>query len=326
MDLSVVIVNWNTRALLLECLAATRDELEREARASGLLGEIIVVDNGSRDGSADAVREAFDDVEVLPLPENRGYAAGNNAGIAVAKGRILLLLNSDAFLLPGALRVALDVFERSPDVAAAGVQLVHPDGRLQNSIHTFPRFWLELVPRALLELSMPKRFPSKRYRHAGPIDVDAVLGAAFFVRRAVIDEIGPLCEDYFFFLEETELCWRIKCARHRVVHIPAARAEHRSGASSKRRHSLATRVEFHRSLYHFLRTNQGVVPAAAVVVLRVVKGLVSLPFLLLLAIVSQRQRERLGIVWGMLVWHTLGCPRHWGLTGVVPELDSHDGR
>ncbi len=324
MDLSVVILSWNTRDLLLECLSTILAEIEGERRDLGLKAEVIVVDNASQDGSAAAVQEAFDEVRVISLPENRGYAAGNNAGIEVANGELLLLLNSDAFLAPGALRTVREVFETDQDVGAAGIQLLHEDGRLQNSIHAFPSFWQELMPRVVLELFAATHFPSKRYPHEQPIDVDAVLGAAFFVRREVIARVGPLCDDFFFFLEETDWCWRMKQAGYRVVHIPGARAEHRSGASSKRRYPLATRVEYHLSLYHFLRVNRGLAPARAVIALRVIKGLASLPFLLVFALVSRRQRERLAIVWGMLVWHALGGPRHWGLAGVEPEVGTRE--
>lgn len=316
MDLSVVIVNWNTRELLLECLAAVQHAIASEASSAKFEAEIIVVDNGSCDGSAAAVRESDASVELIALPENRGYAAGNNAGLAVARGEIILLLNTDAFLEEGALRTVLDLFSAQAEIGAAGIQLIHPGGRLQNSIHAYPSFWQELVPRLMLEWLAPRRFPSKRFVHAVPVDVDAVLGAVFFVRRTVVAQIGALDEDYFFFLEETDWCWRIRQAGFRVVHVPDARAEHRSGASSKRPHPLETRVEFHRSLYRFLRVNRGTPTAAAVAALRVVKGVLILPFLLLLAIGSRRQRERLAMVWGMLVWHALGRPSQWGLSGV----------
>ena len=101
-DLSVIVVSWNTRELLLRCLGALQQELGRLAGEGGLKGEILVVDNGSRDGSADAVAERFPEATLIRLPDNRGYAAGNNAALPRASGRVVLLLNSDALVEPGA--------------------------------------------------------------------------------------------------------------------------------------------------------------------------------------------------------------------------------
>jgi GT2 family glycosyltransferase len=317
-DLSIIVVSWNTRALLLECLAAVEREVRGGGSASKLSVEAFVVDNASTDGSAEAVREAFPWVEVIELPENQGYARGNNVAIARAAGRTLLLLNSDTELQPGAIEGGLAAMDADPAAGAAGVQLLHPDGRLQNSIHAFPSFWLELLPRAALELAAPRRFPSKRRPPRAPIPVDAVLGAALFVRREVVERVGPLPEDYFFFLEETRWCWEMARAGYRVLHVPGARALHHSGASSKKKFPLATRIEYHRSLYHFLRTSRGPVSEALVRALRVFKGLVSLPILMLLAPFSGRQRERLRIVWGVLVWHVQGRPRASGLASDPP--------
>ncbi len=318
MDLSIVIVNWNTRDLLLECLASVESELGRGFHGAALRVETIVADNGSQDRSVEAVREAFPEVHVLALDENRGYAAANNEALAIAQGNLLLLLNSDVVLLPGSLSLALECLEKTPSAGAAGIQLLHPDGRLQNSIHTFPGFWNELLPTALLEWFMPERYPSKRRAHREPVDVDAILGAVLFVRREVLDRVGPVPDEYFFFLEETQWCWEMHRAGFRVLHIPGARAVHLSGASSKKKYPLATRVEYHRSLYRFLRQNRGSVSAASVALLRVVKGLVSMVWLIPLGLFSRRQRARLRVAVDLLLWHVLGCPADWGLEKVRP--------
>jgi len=316
MDLSIIIVSWNTRDLLLECLASLRSELEPEPRCEPIESEVFVVDNGSDDGSAEAVRERHPWVQLIPLPENRGYAAGNNVALRRARGRVILLLNSDVALESGVLAHCLGVLDSESDVGAAGIQLLHPDGRLQNSIHTYPSAWHEPVPRALLEIALPRRFPSKRHVHTRPIEVDAVLGAVLFVRREVVEDVGFLCEDYFFFLEETDWCRRMHQAGYRILHIPDSRAIHRSGASSKQKHPLETRIEYHRSLHHFLRVHRGPLSAGVARSLRVIKSLLSLAPLAIASLVSVRQRERLRSVWGVLVWHLRGCPGGGGLRGL----------
>src|SRR5262249_28330777 len=203
--------------------------------------------NGSSDGPVRAVGERFPWAELIALPRNVGFAAGHNAGLARAKrGRHLLLLNDDTQVERGALERCVRFLDGAPDVGAVGPQLLHPDGRKQNSIHAFPRLLTELVPRGLLETLLPGRFPSKRFAHAGPIDVEAVLGACIAVRREALDAVGPLPEDYFFFLEETEWLLRMKRAGWRVVHLPDARLVHVHGAATKKKVPLATRIEYHR--------------------------------------------------------------------------------
>ncbi|MCP4037144.1 MAG: glycosyltransferase family 2 protein [bacterium] len=310
-DLTVVVLSYETRDLLLECLASVEQALHRPA--ARLDCEVIVVDNGSSDGSAAAVRDQYPWIVVVELTENRGFAAGNNVALARAKGRYVALLNSDVVLAPGALERTLDVLEVRKDAGAAGIQLLHPDGRLQNSIHGYPSLPRELVPNWLLELLFPTRLPSKRRPAREPIEVESVLGAVLVVRREVIDQVGPLPEAYFFFLEETDWCWRMRRAGWKVLHIPDARAIHRLGASSKCKDPSATRIEYHRSLYHFLRENRGAASATGVMIVRIAKSLLVLLPLSLLAPFSTRHRSRLHSALRPLCWHAAGRPAEWGL-------------
>lgn len=312
-DLSVVIVSFDTQKLLLECLASVEREVRRPIAM--LESEVIVVDNGSRDGSPRAVREAFPWVELIALEQNVGYARGNNVGLRRARGRVIALLNSDVVLMPGALECAIAALENHPDAGAAGIQLFHPDGRPQNSIHMAPSFVREIAPTWLLETLAPGRFPSKRRPAREPIEVEAVLGAALFVKRETLDRVGLLPEDYFFFLEETDWCWQMRREGFGILHVPGARAIHHSGASSKQKDPIATRIEYHRSLYHFLRKNRGAVSANAVRMVRIVKGLVVILPLTVLGLVSSRHRARLRGVSRLLRWHVNGCPASWGLSG-----------
>lgn len=314
--LSIVIVSWNTRELLLRCLRSLDEVL---GSASKLFEtETWVVDNGSADGTSAAVRELYPHVQLLELDRNVGYAAGMNLGLLRARGRAVLMLNSDTCVTKGALERGVAVLESQPGIGAAGAQLVHPDGRLQNSIHAFPGIVSELLPTVLLELLLPRRYPSKRRPVREPVEVDAVLGAALFARREAIERVGLLCEDYFFFLEDTDWCWRLHQAGLRVLHVPDARIEHVSGASSKRRHPVVTRIEFHRSLYRFLRVRRGRATLACIVSLRVAKGALSVLLLALVAPASARQRRRLRERAELFAWHLRGCPP-------LPSLAQVDG-
>jgi len=315
-DLSIIVLSWNTRELTTACFEAI-------ARATGtssapeasprLSVETILVDNGSSDGTVDLVRARFPEVEVIALPGNIGFAAGNNVGLRRARGRFGLLLNTDTQVDRHFINCALSFLEEHPDVGIAGVQLVHPDGRLQNSIHNFPSLLTELLPKWLLELALPRRFPSKRFHHAAPVDVEAVLGACLFVRREAWERVGLLPEDYFLFLEETDWCWSMREAGYRVVHLPGARLVHHSGASSKKKVPAATRIEYHRALYRFLRKRRGALQARAVVVLQALKALVAVLVRIPGALVSPRGRDRLRERWQVLAWHLRGRPETEGL-------------
>lgn len=324
-DLSVVVLSWNTRELTLACLAA----LEAEGLASpgappgpdGLRAETILVDNGSDDGTAASARARFRGVETIALTGNLGFAAGNNVGLARARGRVLVLLNSDVTPTRDALVRCVRHLDANPEVGVVGVQLLHPDGRLQNSVHGFPRLLTELVPRFVLETLLPARFPSKRVRHAGPVEVDAVLGACLALRREVLERVGGLPEEYFLFLEETDWCWSIRAAGWRVVQLPDVRLVHLSGASSKKKVPGRTRIEYHRALYRFFRRHRSRAALVALVALRILKGIIAVLSRLPAALVSARGRERLRERSAVLAWHLRGCPADAGLE--TPAYRAH---
>lgn len=311
MDLSIVVVSWNTRSLTLECLASV--EAERERLRGRLELELWLIDNGSSDGSAEAVRQGFAWVSLLALPRNLGFAAGCNLGLAEARGRHQLLLNSDAALLPGALELAVDYLDAHPEVGIVGPRLVGPDGQLQNSAHAYPSAISELLPLPLLQWLRPERYPSRRRPASQPVAVDAVRGAALFVSGRALRRIGALSEEFFFFLEETDWCWRARQAGFRVVHLPEAAVMHVSGASSKRKHPASTRIEYHRSLYRFLLKYRGLTPTAAVFALRVAKLVLYTAAVAPLALLSRHYRQRLAEHLQVLAWHLRGCPEAVGL-------------
>ncbi len=323
-DLSLIVLTWNTRELVIECLDQLERELKDATGSGGFSAEVWVVDNGSRDGTAEAIRSRFPRVRLIVLPENVGFASGNNAGLTEVNGRIVCLLNSDVLIPRGALERCIDVFDGMPNVGAAGLQLLHPDGRLQNSIHAFPGFWSELCPTALAEWLFPKRFPSKRRPIRTTTSVPAVRGAVFFVRHEIIESVGMLCEDYFFFLEETDWCWRIREAGWDVVHVPDAQAIHSSGFSSKRIDPLRTRIEFHRSLYRFVHLRRGTREAAAVRWLRVTKVIGAGLLLSFAAPFGPRFRRRFRERWGLVAWHLRGCPREAGLSAMAAHAATLD--
>jgi len=312
-DLSVLIVSHGSRDLTLACLASLEASFRSADGPPRIDVEVHVVDNASQDGTPRAVAERFPWVALHALHENVGFAAGCNVGLAAARGRHAVLLNSDTVVTREAFERCVEFLDANPDVGVVGPQLLHPDGRRQNSVHAFPRLATEVLPRGLLETLLPRRFPSKRRRTSGPVDVEAVLGACLFVRREVFAQVGGLPEGYFLFLEETDWCWTIRSAGWRVVHLPDAELVHVSGGSSKRKDAARTRIEYHRSLYRFLARRRGRRQERWVRAHRILRGSLEVGLLWPLALASRAQRRRWRERRTLLSWHLRGRPEGEGL-------------
>jgi len=307
-DLTIVIASFETKALLEACLASLA---RAQAAAPALAVEVIVVDNGSRDGSPEAVRDRWPEVRLIALARNRGFAAAVNRGLRARRGRHVGLINSDLEIAPDGLARAVAILDAKPHVGVVGADLRAPDGGPQRCVHPFPGWQTELLPEPVLRRLRPRGAPRPVGQSAAPDlvrEVEAVRGAAFFVRGDLLEKIGLLDETYFFFLEETDFCWRVAQAGDRVVHAEGLGASHHLGASSKRRAPLATRIEFHRSLYRFLARRRGPGLALTARCLRAGRAglgcLVAAP----IALFVPDQRARLAQRWGLLLWHLRGCP------------------
>ena len=154
-----------------------------------------------------------------------------------------------------------------------------------------------------------------------PIDVEAVVGAALFARASVVRRVGLLSEEYFFFLEETDWCWRVRQAGLRVVHLPQVGVVHVSGASSKRKSRALTRIEYHRSLYRFFRKWRGMSSVLIVYLVRLAKAFLYVAMNAPAALLGGRHRARWIADRQVFVWHLRGCPAAVGL-GQLREIDS----
>lgn len=232
MDLSVVIVNWNGSAVLRDCLASVFDA------PSGIEFEVIVVDNASQDDSVTMVQRQFPNVLVLCNGRNLGFAAANNQGFAVAKGRYILLLNNDTLVQPGAFAESVRYLDANPKVGALGCRVEFPDRSFQTSCCRFSNL-LELFMIRLLPLGSlwQERLNAGRYwgrEFKQPTEVDVVAGCFLAVRRDVISEVGGLDEDFFMYGEDEEWCSRIKGAGWRIIYFPGATIIHLHRFSSGR--------------------------------------------------------------------------------------------
>lgn len=261
MDLSIIVVNWNTRDLLRACLVSLRDALA----GSPLNWETVVVDNGSSDGSAAMVRDEFPELVLIANEENRNYAAGNNQGLAAAMGEFQLLLNPDTEVPAGALEALCRVLREHPGAGAVSPALVHPDGELQLSVRGFP------TPRALVGdlTGVGRLFPASSwggYRMRAlpedrPVPVDQPMASALLLRRAALEQVGAFDEAFPLFFNDVDLCFRLKQAGWEILYDPRVRIVHLGGASTRQVRPEAIRLS-HEGLREFYRKHyRGKIPA-----------------------------------------------------------------
>jgi GT2 family glycosyltransferase len=236
-DVSIVIVSFNTRNTLRESLQSIDRETE------GLQLEVLVVDNGSSDGSPAMVEQEFPHVRLICSAENLGFGAGNNLAIEAARGRYIVLLNSDAFLCPGSLRAAVERMERFPQVALAGGQLMGRDRSWQPSARMFPH----VITDAFVLTGLAAKYPKSRIfgrsdrtwaDPAAAAEVDWVPGAFSIIRAEVLRKVGLFDPRFFLYSEEVDLCRRIKQAGYQIWYWPEIQVIHVGGESSRRLEDL----------------------------------------------------------------------------------------
>jgi len=303
-DITVVIVNWNTGDLLRNCLNSVYETMK------DIRYEIIVVDNASTDGSVAMLRKEFPTVTIIENRENRGFGAANNQAFAVMKGRYALLLNSDTILTKHAIGELFQFMENHLDTSLACGQLLNEDGSRQNSIANFPTLITLLANTSLLEYLFPKRFPSKRYIHKNPVEIESAIGACVLVRKKAMDDIGVFDERYFFFFEETDWAYRMRSAGWKIYHVPSAVIYHLQGKSVG--DSIRSRIEFYRSRYQFFKKYRRSIYVYAVYSIIISRLMINSFFTLLGNIVTVFMKRNLRRKWKVYIqliyWHLKGCP------------------
>jgi GT2 family glycosyltransferase len=305
--LSIIIVTMGENALLRECLSSVREHVR-------LPHEIILVNN-----SPNALPPTIGQgVTCLENGRNMGFARGVNRGISTASGEKILLLNPDVRFTSDILTPMSSFLDAHEKAGIVGPQLVFPDGSLQNSVDVIPNLATELLNKSLLKRLFPKAYPSKRTRFEGPVRVPSVIGACMMIRREVIDAVGPLDEGYFLYLEETDFCRRAGKAGFEIWLLPGLTVVHHQGATAKQ-FDYRRKTEYQRSMYRFFRKNRGVLQAALLFALSLVKLLVEvaggIP-----ASVTDKGRTRLKKSLMLLLWSITGMPRGWGLEEGLPPF------
>lgn len=238
LDVAIIIVSWNVRDYLADCLRSVFADLHR----TGVQAAVWVVDNRSTDGTPELVADLFPQVNLIVNDHNPGFGAANNQGMqaaAVHQPRYYFLLNPDTVVRPGALKNLTNFLDTTPQAGMAGARLVYGDGRFQHSAFAFPGlsqlvFDLFPLPARLYESRANGRYPRRFYNaQAHPFPVDHPLGATMLVRRDVAEATGGFDEAFFMYCEELDWCWRIRQAGWQIYTVPAAEIVHYGGESTK---------------------------------------------------------------------------------------------
>ena len=302
-DVSVVIISYNTKALLLDSIQSvyeTKNELNVE---------IFVVDNASSDDSVAAVKKEFPDVCVIENNTNKGFAAANNQAFRQMNGEFALLLNSDAFLQKNALSKMVSYMQHHPRAGIVCGQLLNTDGSKQTSVATPPSILGLLVNERLLRFFWPKKYPSKYRTYSEPVSMPSCIGACMLVREKAMDEVGLLDERYFFFMEETDWAKTFSLAGWNIVFLPDAYTIHAQGKSVGP--SVLGRKYFYRSRYLYFEKWYGdKLPVYAMIVF--VRLLCNFILTGLGVLVTFGQAKgllhRCKVYKELIAWHLAGCP------------------
>jgi len=230
-DISIIIVNWNTKEILLDCLKSlTKQDISYK-------NEIIVVDNGSTDGSQTAVRTLFPEIQIIENNENLGFAKANNIGILKSCGRYVCLVNSDVIVMENCLQHLITFMDSNLNIGISGPKVLNPDLTIQISCRIFPSLWNNLSSALGLDNTF-KNVPFFSAEHMNFFDhksirkVECLVGCCLMIRKAALEQVGLFDEQFFIYSEEIDLCKRFLNAGWEIVFYPDASIIHYHGASS----------------------------------------------------------------------------------------------
>ena len=250
-DLSIIVVTYNAGDFIIDCLRSLIPALPVPEHA-----KILVIDNASHDGTPEHVAETFPHIRLIRNPENRGFAAANNQGLALTTGRYIVLLNPDVVVQPDALSLMADFLDQHPNAGIAGPRMLTGDGMV--ALTAYPPYSVGVILWQYLGLA--RVFPYAvfgRYRRqceqaVQPFPVGWVQGSCFMLRREVYEQIGGLDEELFLFAEEPDYCDRAQQAGWETYYVPAAVVTHYESSSVSRFHDVRVR-HYHLSPLHYFR-------------------------------------------------------------------------
>jgi GT2 family glycosyltransferase len=249
-ELSAIIISFNGREFLADCITTLKESLK------GIVHEIIIVDNGSSDGSIKLIQSAHNDLTIIENGANLGFAKAVNIGIRAANGEYMFILNQDLKFHSQSVRILLDRIKSQPNIGMIGPKFVGIDGKLQHSARALPTFRNVWYDALLLSHLFPQHHEFSSWRmgwfdHETEAIVDQPLGSAMMIPRRVIEKVGLFDERFPIFFNDVDFCHRLKDAGWQALYYPSAVVEHYLGGSTRQR-PLAMKIESHRSMYRYL--------------------------------------------------------------------------
>ena len=288
-DVSIIIVNWNTCNILRGCLNSLYQETH------GIVYEVIVVDNASTDNSSEMVQSEFSWVFLLKNTKNQGFAKANNQGMEIAKGRYFLLLNSDTIILNGAIQKTVQFADRHKETGVVGCRVLNPDKTLQMTCFMYP----SLLNMLLAATYLYKLFPRSKFFGREQMtwwdrddqrEVEVVTGCYLLVRKKAIEQVGMMDDSFFMYAEETDWCFRFKEAGWKCFFMPDAEIVHLGGQSTQQV-KVAMMIQLRKSILKFINKHYGVFHYLIGSVFIIMFFILRIPYWMVVAI-SRSKRER----------------------------------
>ena len=301
LDITIIIVGWNSKEYLLKCLQSLFKE------KINYTTEIIFVDNGSSDGSIEAVRDEFKFVKIIENSKNLGFARANNLGINQSSGRYLCLINPDIIILPGCINRIISYMDNHPSVGILGPKVLNPDMTLQISWRKLPSLFncfcrAFALDSILLRLKGLKKLQNHKIRQT-----EVLSGCFWMVKREALQEVGYLDETFFIYAEDIDWCKRFKEREWNVVYFPKSQAIHHGGTSSKHA-PITSYLQMQKANLQYWRKHHGTYSQAMYFIILYLHHMlrVSVYWLLLLIIPKERKEmvHKLKRSWACLRWMT----------------------
>ena len=262
MKLSILIVNWNTRDLLIKCINSI---LQNEP---GFDYEVIVADNNSRDGSVEALTNLFGHnkkIHILQSLRNLGFARANNYAFRSSAGEYIFALNPDTEVYPHSLELLVSYMDTHPAVGVAGPKLLNPDGTVQQSVRRFPTIWSSvLVFSGLHRIFRPRRYLMDDFDYNHEADVDQVMGAALLTRRSIIEKLGLFDENFWLWYEEVDFCKRVRDAGYQIKFYRGAQIMHHGAESFSQLAVFERKRTAGNSLAYYFKKNGNIFQVLAI--------------------------------------------------------------
>jgi len=334
-EITIAFLNYNTPDDLIRAIDSV------SAAAVGVDYHITVIDNCSTDNSVEELRKYNTELDVLVLGNNLGFAAGFNKIFSHINTPYYFLLNSDIILSPGCIKKILGKMKENPEIGIAGVALIREDGSSQSSFGKFPSLASELTNRSLWQKIYAKKISynglrttdydgsnNKKCRNQSTYNacpayarVDCVIGAAMFLPRSTFEKVGGMDEGYFFFLEETDWCKRIKSAGMSVAHFPDIKVIHLQGKSANKV-PIKARIEFHRSRLHYFKKHHGFIASLVLWTGCLLRLIINFTVMFLITVFtlgkSEKNKNKMKLYGSVLIWYLRACPQGWGLRPISP--------